>query len=228
LSRRKAIGTLSIIGVVAVVVILFIIGGIAAKDFTTAVAVSLTLLILPLAIFMFRPEIEKLIESRKESLSQQQPVLTYGRIIVRRTTELEHGGIYHKRSYHLEVINTSHNTVARNCTGSIDIPETKIRNYAATWERNRSETIHIGHRELLNLFRVSVFRREYAPEAPETRLYFDTGRLDYVDKASEERFTNSLDRSLTVLIQSHNADFPPETESFSRTVRQIIDEAVEE
>ena len=154
-----------------------------------------------------------------------KPILEYGRIIVRRRTESTHGGIFDSGSYHVEVINTTPNTVAKNCTGSIDIPETEVRNHVTMWEKDRIETIDIGHRELLHLFRVSVFRKESQP--PETRLYFHAGGPDHVDRIAEERFTNNLDRRIIVLVQSHNADFPPESESFSRTVRQIINEAVE-
>jgi hypothetical protein len=69
MSRRKAIGLSAIGPLTAVVVVMFVIGRIDLTDFITQLAVGLTLLIPVLAYFMFKPEIEKWIRSRKTSVS---------------------------------------------------------------------------------------------------------------------------------------------------------------
>jgi hypothetical protein len=94
------------------------------------------------------------------------------------------------------------------------------------WEKGETEIIDIGHREFLHLFRVSVFSRE--PQTSETRLYFyNRRRPDIVDEAAIERYAQSLDKKISPLIQSEKAHFPSESETFSKTIRQIIEDAQE-
>jgi len=157
----------------------------------------------------------------------QKPRLEFGRIIVRKQTQRMHGGLYDIGNYFVEVINTTPNTVAKNCNGSIDLVGTEIRIQVTVWEKDRLKIIDIGHRELLHLFRVSVFTKEL--DRPETRLYFyNRSGLDIIDKKAQEEYNDRLNKQLTVLIQSENAFFPSPSESISRTIHQVIVEAVEE
>jgi hypothetical protein len=136
-----------------------------------------------------------------------------------------HGGVYDSKKYYIEVINTTPNTVAKNCTGSISI--TGRPDIITAWEKGTSETIEIGHKEFLHLFSVSVFSKE--SHLPETRLYFYSREgADIVNEAAQTRYTDNLDRKITILIKSENAHFPSRSESFSKTIRQIINEAVYE
>ena len=128
--------------------------------------------------------------------------------------------------YFVEVVNTIPNTVARNCRGSITLSKSSITNRSTVWEKNY-ETIDIGHREFLYLFTLDVFRDEKETEL--TRLYFSHPlSLDPVDEKSRQAYDENLHKKLSVLIQSDNAGFPSETQSFSKTIHQIIYDAVED
>jgi hypothetical protein len=155
---------------------------------------------------------------------QVQPSINYGRIIVRNTRQSTHDGVYDERRYYVEIVNETPNTVARNCRGSLDMPTEEIRGYTTVWE-NRSATIDIGHDELLYLFDVTVFNKE--AERTLTLLYFH-GQERIVDRRAEDSYNNKLDRRLKVLIQSENARFPSEPESLNMTIRQIINDALQE
>jgi hypothetical protein len=151
------------------------------------------------------------------------PSINYGRIIVRNTRQGMHGGIYDERRYYVEVINKTPNTVARNCKGSLDTPTEEVRDHSMIWE-NGSETIDIGHNGLLYLFEVAIFNK-YS-ERTLTLLHFH-GQQRIVDSTAEKSYNNKLDKILRVLIQSENARFPSESESLRKTIREIINEAVQ-
>lgn len=166
----------------------------------------------------------------KDMISSMQgtlPVLSYGKIKVRRARHQMHGGIYDDRSYFIEVINTTSNTVAKNCQGSITVFGTEITNTSRVWEKNFQETIDIGHKEFLYLFNVSVFSENSGRN--QARLYFSHPlAIDLVNETALEQYNNKSDKTLRVLIQSENAHYPSESESMTKTVRQIIDQAVQD
>lgn len=60
-------------------------------------------------------EIKDMISSMHRTL----PILNYGKIKVRQEGQHMHGGMYDDCSYFIEVVNTTSNTVAKNCQGSI-------------------------------------------------------------------------------------------------------------
>lgn len=83
------------------------------------------------------------------SIHRTLPILTYGKIKVSQEGHHMHGGMYDDRSYFIEVVNTTSNTVAKNCQGSITVPGTEITNSIRVWEKNYQESIDIGHKEFL-------------------------------------------------------------------------------
>jgi hypothetical protein len=104
-------------------------------------------------VYRFR---NPLVTSEIEAIS---PSLNYGNIIVTKTSQEMHGGVYDDRDYYVEVINETPNTVAKNCRGSLDMPTEEIRRRTTVWE-DGSQTINIGQKELLYLFRVSYFNKD--------------------------------------------------------------------
>jgi hypothetical protein len=157
-------------------------------------------------------------------IQQRIPSLKYGRIIVRHLPPRnEHSGTYHDSLYLLEVINSTPNTVARNCDATLDLPNnTEI---VGLWNKNDSPRISIGHPELLRLFSVLVFKSD---EPDETTLRFfrldiegflDTFKLPYLENLKNE---------LRVLIQCESASYPSATDVFSKTIQFIMNNAVED
>lgn len=72
---RKRIGLAAIVSIVIVVAILFGFGGVKLTDFTTQLAVGLTLLIPVILYFMFKPEIESRLKPRVQKTAEQtQPL----------------------------------------------------------------------------------------------------------------------------------------------------------
>jgi hypothetical protein len=164
------------------------------------------------------------IQARKPDikLTENLPVdpnLQFGRLCVKKRPEYMHGGRYDRSFYYVE-INTVPSTVASNCQGSITLDS---NTYSTIWEKNESYNISIAHGELLYLFETSVFT---SGSNQVTRLYFKWGIHTVGDEAIHD-YNNNLDKQLTVLIQSDNATFPSEPESFKRTIRQIIHESIE-
>ena len=154
------------------------------------------------------------------------PILKYGNLFVRKSAHYEHSGVFRNSTYFVEVLNTIPNSSAKNCRGSITLSGSGIINRSRVWEKDYQITIDIGHREFLHLFEVSVFRDENGIES--TRLYFSHPlSLVAVDEISRNTYDESLDKKLSVLIQSDNTSFPTETESFKKSIRQIILDAVE-
>lgn len=188
-------------------------------------AIIISAIIIAGSLFViFSPNIKK---KQHGTRPPSNPVLTYGRIIVRGTTNPQHRGVYRRSTYFVEVVNNTANTTARNCRGSITLLGSHIINRRTVWENNNRESIDIGHREYLYLFKVETFRTQEGPES--TRLYFTRPTdIDFVDEESRDTYNENLDRRLNVLIHSDNAHFPTEANSFSRTVRQIINDALEE
>ncbi len=167
-------------------------------------------------------------EPRRDDILPQgaNPVLAYGRTIVRRTRMQQHGGVYRRSTYFVEVTNSIPNTTARNCRGSLTIHGSNIINQRTVWE-NHQESIDIGHNEYLFLFKVETFRTETGPES--TRLYFTRPTaIDPVDEESRDTYDENLDREITVLVQSENGSFPVEENSLTRTIRQIINNSINE
>jgi len=161
------------------------------------------------------------------SMHRMLPFLTYGKIKVRQQGQPMHSGIYDDRRYFIEVTNTTSNTVAKNRQGSITVSGTEITNSSRVWEKNYQETIDIGHKEFLYLFKVSVFSENSGRN--ETRLYFSHPlAMDPVNEAAVEQYNDKLDKTLRILIRSENAQYPAESESMTKTVRQLINEAVED
>ena len=150
------------------------------------------------------------------SIHRTLPILTYGKIKVSQEGHHMHGGMYDNRSYFIEVVNTTSNTVAKNCQGSITVPGTEITNSIRVWEKNYQERVF-----------VSVFSEKSGEK--ETRLYFSYPfALNPVNEAGVVQYKDKSDKTLRVLIQSENAHYPSESESMTKTVRQIIDQAVQD
>lgn len=217
---------------IGIVLLATIFGGIDLVDFNTGIAVSLIFLVLGIGYWTLKPHIERYVnqkadnDAKREKKSQQElvtPVLKFGGIVVRSGSQFMHGGVYDSKNYYVEVVNIAPSTVAKNCRGSISMIGPEI---VTIWEKGRSETIDIGHREFLCLFRTSVFRK--GSHVAKTKLYFYAKEgIDIVNETAERRYINNLDRRITVLVKSENAHFPLEFESFSKTTRQVINEAVE-
>ena len=167
-----------------------------------------------------------LAETNRVARHEPVPSLIYGRIIIRHRTENQHNGTYHNSEYLLEVVNSTPNTVARNCEAVFDLHNnTEISGFVGLWNRNNSPTISIGHPEFLRLFTVSTFTKEN--ERDETTLHFFKlsieGALEYFDIPYRE----NLNRQLRVLLQSENAHYPNAAQAFTRTIQNIMDDAVE-
>lgn len=190
------------------------------------------IIIIPASLFAHRIPSIQLQPQAQPSLKPEiqkisTPALKYGKPIVRKTKLPAHSGIYHTSKYFIEVVNATTNTVAKNCKGSITISGSEITNQATVWEKNNDYSIDIAHREFLYLFKVSIFRDKTGKE--ESRLYFSHPlAVDLVDEAAMESYSDNLDKSLSILVQSDNASFPSEVESFNKTIHQIISGAVEE
>jgi len=169
-----------------------------------------------------------LAETNRVARHEPVPSLIYGRIIIRHRTENQHNGTYHNSEYLLEVVNSTPNTVARNCEAVFDLHNnTEISSFVGLWNRNTSPTISIGHPELLKLFTVSLFY--IGNRRVDTKLHFYVrsnveGALDYFDIPYGE----NMNRELRVLLQSTNANYPSAADAFNRTIQNIIDNAVEE
>jgi hypothetical protein len=159
---------------------------------------------------------------------QKIPSLTYGRIIIRQTSEKEHGGTYHYSLYLLEISNTTPNTEAINCQGFLDLHNNpEIRDHIALWNKNSSDKIPIGHREFLRLFTVSKFY--IGNRRVDTKLLFDKkSNIDAAFDYWNVPYTESMNRELRVLLQSENAHYPSITEAFNKTIQYIIDNAIED
>ena len=155
---------------------------------------------------------------------QRKPSLKYGRIIVRHLPPRnEHGGTYHDSLYLLEVINSMPNTVARNCEATLDLPNTT--EIVGLWNKNNYPRISIGHPELLRLFSVLVFKSH---EPDETTLCFFRLDIKSFLNTFEIPYPENLNLELRVLIQSEDANYPTATGVFSRTIKFIINNAVED
>lgn len=152
----------------------------------------------------------------------QTPILQYGKIRMKKSSYNSFGGILESKYYYVEIINTAEVREATNCRGDIKL-EGNI--YATTWEKNRDYSINIGHKELLFLFEVLDFIKDAKKE---TRLYLDWGSLSYhtLDDKTMNDYVEKITKEMTVLIHSENAQYPKESESFRRTLQQIISEAV--
>lgn len=156
------------------------------------------------------------------------PSLTYGRIIIKHNMESQHQGTYHYSDYFLEVMNSTPNTVAKNCQASFDLyNNSDITDFVAFWNKNNSDIISIGHPELLKLFTVSIFYKG--------NRRVDTKLLFYIKSKSEDDldyfnipYGENMNRELCVLLQSENARYPSSTEAFCKTIKYIIDNSVEE
>jgi hypothetical protein len=243
---RKRVGIAAIGGIALVVWVLFILGGVKLSDFTTQLAVGLALLIPVIVVFMFKPEIDSWTRSRHSQRVRNEPVMTavqyqglvgtetrimpaleFGGLVVRKTTNFQHGGRYRRSVYFVKVINTTPNTLSTHCRGSITLFGSDILNRSTIWEKNYQVSINIGHEECLFLFRTETFRAETEPES--TRLYFSHPlSIDFVNERSRDVYDDNLDRRLRVLVQSENARFPSEAQSFNKSIRQIINDATED
>jgi hypothetical protein len=236
---RKRIGIAAIGGIALVVWVLFILGGVKLTDFTTQLAVGLALLIPVIVVLMFKPEINSWTLSRHSQKVRTEPVMTavqyqglvgteaqimpaleFGGLVVRKTTNFQHGGTYRRSVYFVKLINTTPNTLSKNCRGSIILFGSDILNRSTIWENNYQVSINIGHEECLFLFRTETFRAETGPES--TRLYFSHPlSIDFVDERSRDVYDDNLDRRLRLLVQSENARFPSEEQSFNKSIRQL-------
>ena len=112
------------------------------------------IVVILVSIFTYRiPRIEQQSQAQStfkpETQILQTPDLKYGRPIVRKSTHRAHGGIYNTLEYFIEVVNTTPNTLAQNCEGSITVSGTGIINQATVWKRDYQPTINIDHREFL-------------------------------------------------------------------------------
>jgi hypothetical protein len=77
------------------------------------------------------------------------------------------------------------------------------------------------------LFKVSVFNENSGRH--QARLYFSHPLdIDPVNEIALEQYHHKLDKTLRVLTQSENAQYPSESESVTKTVREIINESVED
>jgi hypothetical protein len=173
-----------------------------------------------------QPENER---STASTMAQEQvPYLVYGKIVVTKSVLEQHGGKYHDSLYLLEISNTAPNTVATNCQASLDLHNNpKIKNFVAFWNKNRSDKISIGHPEFLRLFTVSLFYQGNG--LVETKLLFDKKYIDGVLEYFSVPYTDSLNQELRVLLQAeHGTHYPPPSEAFTRTIKYITDNAVEE
>lgn len=148
------------------------------------------------------------------------PNLQFGRLCVKKRADDMHGGRYDRSFYYIEIVNTVPSTVASNCQGSITLDS---NTYSTIWEKNRSYTIPVAHKELLYLFETSVFTNG---SNQVTRLYLKWG-IHTVDNKAIHDYNNNIDKLMTVLIQSGNAKFPSEADSLKKTIRQIIHESIE-
>jgi hypothetical protein len=155
---------------------------------------------------------------------QRKPSLKYGRIIVRHLPPRnEHSGTYHDSLYLLEVINSTPNTVAKNCEATLD-----LRNHTeivGLWNKNDSPRISIGHPELLRLFSVLVFKSH---EPDETTLHFFRLDIEGFLNTFKIPYLENLNEELRVLIQSEDTNYPPATDVFGRTIQFIMNNAVED
>jgi hypothetical protein len=160
-------------------------------------------------------------------IQEQIPSLAYGRIIIRHRTENQHDGTYRDSDYLLEIINSTPNTLARDCQSSFDLyNNSEITDFVGFWNKNDSHTISIGNPELLKLFTVSLFYK--GNWRVDTKLYF------YVKSSIEDvldyfvvPYGESLNRELRVLVQSENARYPTVTEAFAKMIQYIMINAVE-
>lgn len=153
---------------------------------------------------------------------RKTPILQYGRLIVRKSTYYKHD---ETSRFFVEVVNTVPDTLAEKCQGSITLSESDIINRITWWDKNDEPTIDIGQTEFLNLFRIIVFKDEKGTESP-PRLYFSHPlSLDAEDEESRRTYVESLDKKLSLLMQSSNASFP-EVKSFNKTIKEIIRDAV--
>jgi hypothetical protein len=157
-------------------------------------------------------------------IQQRMPSLKYGRIIVRHLAPRnEHGGTYHDSLYLLEVINSTPNTVAKNCEATLDLRNnTEI---VGLWNKNDSPRISIGHPELLRLFSVLVFKSH---EPDETTLHFFRLDIEGFLDTFEIPYLENLNEELRVLIQSEDTNYPTATDVFGRTIQFIMNNAVED
>ena len=164
----------------------------------------------------------------EEKAQPEKAHLVYGKIVVRKSVMEQHQGKYHDSLYLLEISNTTPNTMAINCQASLDLHNNpRIIDFVALWNKGLSDKISIGHRELLRLFTVSSFYEENRPV--ETELLFDKKSYieDVLDSVSIP-YTESLNQELRVFLQAEKAYYPTATEVFTRTIKHIIDNAVEE
>ena len=117
--------------------------------------------------------------------------------------------------------------MSTHCRGSITLFGSDILNRSTIWEKNYHVSSNIGHEECLFLFRTETFRAETGPDS--TRLYFSHPlSIDFVDERSRDVYDDNLDRRFRVLVQSENAHFPSEAQSFNKSIRQIINDATED
>lgn len=182
-------------------------------------------------IYLLRPSMNirktktsNYIEGTQEQKSVN-PILKYGKIIIRNETRGGHGGEYFYSKYFLEIINTVPNTLAHECEAFIDLQNLDLRHINAFWDRNDSEIISIGHKELVKLFTISKFKDDKNHITIKLLFYRKTsyGYLSYIPK----EWDSNMNKRLAVPIQSSDANFLSD-EIFGKTLLEITQDAVEE
>jgi hypothetical protein len=88
----------------------------------------------------------RIITTSDKPATSDKPILRHGKIVVRKSRSETHGGIYNYSRYYVEVINTTPNSLALNCEGSIDFPHAGLSNRSTVWEKNNDYTIEIGQK----------------------------------------------------------------------------------